>query len=442
MIKKISKNKKNVSSIPEESGVYQFRDENNDIIYVGKAINLRSRIRSYFSQKLERKTAAMVNSARYISYITVRSEIEALLLEAKLVRKYKPKYNIELRDDKSPLYIGITKEEYPRVITLRQTQLEDVKLKKIFGPFVNSTAPKSVLKRFRRVVPYCTHKPGKRACVYSQIGLCNPCSSVINSIDDPQLKKELKSLYAKNIAKLSRMLSGQIRTVKKDLQKQLEDFSKNEEFESAKEILEQIKQIDYVLTDIEPASSYITNPNLVEDIYQKELDTLNGLIASHFTIKNLTRIECYDVAHIAGSHPTASMVTFIGGKPDKSLYRQFKVRQTNTSDDFASLKEVLARRRKRFSDWGVPDLIVIDGGKGQLSTIAAFIDEVPVVGLAKRFETLVFLNDDGSFTEKRVPKGPALNLLQRMRDEAHRFARRYHHKLVSKSLTDIAEKDK
>ncbi|MFB5608418.1 MAG: GIY-YIG nuclease family protein, partial [Candidatus Nitrosomaritimum yanchengensis] len=399
MRKTILKLKKNLNKLPDKSGVYLFKNADDKILYVGKAINIKNRLKSYFATKLERKTAAMVSAAKKISYIEVNSEIEALLLESKLVKKYKPKYNIQLRDDKSPLYIAITDDEYPRVVTLRQTQINNIKTKKIFGPFLNSTAPKKVLKQFRKIVPFTTHKPGKRGCVYSQIGLCNPCSSVVKNTDNLELKSELKSEYLKNIQKVSRMLSGQIKSVKKDLEKDLKSYSKKNNFEEAQNILSKIQQIDYVLKQHVSADKYIENPNLLEDIRDKELATLKKLLKPHFNIKNLKRIECFDVAHISGSYPTASMITFINGQPDKSLYRHFAIKNSKGNDDFLSMKEILTRRKKYLdkNKWGKPDLLVIDGGKGQLSSVKKIYDDleinIPIVGLAKRFETLVFLDE-------------------------------------------------
>ena len=152
-------------------------------------------------------------------------------------------------------------------------------------------------------------------------------------------------------------------------------------------------------------------------------------------IGEIRRIECYDVAHLQGSEPTASMVTFVDGEPEKNLYRQFKIRQKKGNDDVASLKEVAQRRLKHLSDWGVPDLIIVDGGKGQVGVFHEIFQEhnIPVVGLAKRFESVVIPRED-EFIVRKVPKGNALNLVKRLRDEAHRFARRYHHKLLTKML--------
>lgn len=415
-----------LKEIPEQSGVYIFKDLKNSAIYIGKAKNLRKRISNYFTKNLEIKTKKMVSNAKFLTVRTVNSEIEALLLESKLVKKYKPKYNIELKDDKSPLYIGITKDEFPRVLTLRQTQIADFNLKKIYGPFINATIPRNVLKMFRKIVPFSSHKVGARKCVYYQIGLCKPCPT-------KNITSEEKILYLKNVTKLQNLLNGKIKKVKKELENELKHFSSLEMFEEAKVVLEQIKQIDFVLQKhIEP-DEYLKNPNFLEDIRKAELAELREIISRKFSIIKLNRIECFDIAHLAGSHPTASMVTFINGEPEKKYYRHFKINQKNSLNDFASLQEVLIRRSKYFDKWGKPDLIIIDGGKGQISATKDYVGNIPIVGLAKREETLIFF-ENNEFSEIKLHKGYAKNLVQRIRDEAHRFARRLHHKLVSDDI--------
>ena len=436
-MKQIDATKPEVKNLPETAGVYIFRDSAENAIYVGKAKNLKDRVTSYFSNKLAPKTYAMVNTAKTISYIPVTSEFEALLLEAKLVRSLKPRYNSELRDDKSPLYIGITKEEYPRVLTLRQSQLVKYSLTVSFGPFINSTSPKRVLKRIRKAIPFSTHKPFKRACVYNQIGLCDPCPSEIASYKRTNLELHLglKKEYSQNIRKTISILSGNIVGVKKDLQKQIRTLAKKADFEDAQKILEQLKMLEYVTSSFEPESSYIKNPNLLEDIRARELGELKNILTKYFRIENLSKIECFDIAHIAGTYPTASMVTFVNGEPEKSLYRHYKVSGKKKNNDVDSMKLVLIRRKARFGGWGKPDLIIVDGGKGQVSAAYEVIGmEVPIVGIAKSNERLVIKTKEG-FDEVTL-NGQAKLLVQRIRNEAHRFARRYHHKLVSKAIRE------
>ena len=441
--KLIANKRSELKHVPQTPGVYIFRDDNGKPLYVGKAKNLKSRLSSYLAKTLRAKTKNMVSEPNQISYIEVSSELEALLLEAKLVKKFQPHYNVELRDDKHPLYIVITKENYPRIITARKTEASDKSIKAFYGPFPNSTAVRSVLRMLRRVAPYSQHKLGKRACIYSQIGLCDPCPNYIEHNAEAEEKKKLTKKYQSNIRLIKRVLDGKIRSVEKSLAKRMKQYSDKEKFEEAARVKEQLNRLKYVTQSPTKVEAYIANPNFIEDIRQSELLELAKILTSKsFVIDSLERIECYDVAHLAGVNPTASMVTFINGQAEKRLYRHFKIRQSNSRSDTDSLRETIQRRLKHLNDWGVPDLIIVDGGKPQVST---FVDEmpedIPVVGLAKRFETIIIPRlTDGkkSYHEVRLPKGGARNLVQRMRDEAHRFSRRYHHKLISRDLLNVS----
>lgn len=423
-------------TMPETAGVYIFKNGQGTAIYIGKAKNLKSRVSSYFMKNLAPKTAAMRAEAQSISHIQVDSEFEALLLEASLVKKHQPKYNSELKDDKSPLYIGITKEIYPRIITLRQTQLSEIKLKKLYGPFLDGGSAKRVLRLIRKVVPYCTHRPGKRGCVYSQIGLCNPCSSEIVNTSSSSIKEELSAKYSKNVNKVSQILSGKLGSIKKELENEIKKFAKNEQFEDAQRAKLQLEMFVSITAPRPKPDAYLQNPNLHEDMREAELNSLAHALSYYFPkIQRLNRIECFDIAHLSGSQPTASMVTFIQGEADKTFYRHFKVSSERTNNDTDSMRKILERRAKHFEDWGVPDLLIVDGGRGQLSAALAVVpNHIVVIGLAKRLETVI-IRKDKVFYELRL-QGPALHLLQRLRDEAHRFARRYHHKLMKKALFD------
>ena len=417
-------------NIPENAGVYLFKDKKGTVIYVGKAKNLKNRVSSYFSNSLLPKTAQMIQNANSISFINVSSEFEALLLEANLIKKYKPKYNIALKDDKSPLYIGITNEKLPRVITLRKSEIKnwDLKAKNIFGPYLSGYAAKGVLSRIRKVFPFSTHLPSEKICIYKQIGLCDPCPSEVNT-------KELRNKYLKNVRGVKNILNGKLGTVKKDLESQIKDYSKEEKFEEAAKIKRQLEFFERLtFTPDFEIENYLENPNLLEDIRQEELESLKKVLIQFLPLQKLSRIECFDVAHLAGSFPTASMVTLINGEPEKRFYRHFKVYQKKKNSDVDSMREIITRRLKHLGDWGVPDLIIIDGGKPQLSKVHDLLEEkeIPFIGLAKQFETIVILKDK-KFYEVRA-NGANLRLLQRIRDEAHRFARRLHHKQVSASL--------
>lgn len=433
-------NKRQVQKIPQSPGVYIFQAENGKPLYIGKSINIKKRVLTYFAKNLAQKTSRMVKEVRKFSFIVVNSEIESLLLEAHLVKKYKPVYNSALKDDKHPLYIKITREKYPRVLTARKNDLSKTKNKAIYGPFPSAKNVKYVLKMLRRIFPFSEHEPGKRACLYNQIGLCQPCPNEIEKEENKDKRKNFVKEYNNNLSNINRFLGGKIKFVQSKLDKQMKLFSKQQEFEKAAKIREKIEKIDYITQPVTPIKYFVENPNLIEDIREEELRDLGNILSQFISITQpLRRIECYDVAHISGSKPTASMVTFINGDPDKNYYRHFRIRQKKGQDDIASLNEVAKRRKKYLASWGIPDLIVVDGGKGQVSTFYKEFKayKIPLVGLAKKREQLVIpksKNDKISFNVITLTPGGALNLLQRIRNEAHRFARRLHYKLLKKAL--------
>lgn len=409
---------------PENSGVYLF-SKGDLVVYVGKAVNLRRRISSYFASYLEPKTRRMISEADSIRFIKVTSELEALLLEAKLIKKYKPKFNVVLKDDKNPLFISITKDEYPKVITARRDGE--------FGPFPNSRNVYSVLRMIRKIFPYSDHKIGKRPCLYSQIGLCSPCPNAIERESDKAVKSELKRRYLINIRRVRAVLSGKFLQLKKELVREMEALSKQNKFEEAKEVRDKISRLDYITRPQIPADEFLQNPNLIDDVRQNELTELKKLIKKNgIKLKRLERIECFDISHISGTSTASSMVTFVRGEPDKRLYRHFRIKLKEKSNDYGSLRETAQRRKKNLKNWGRADLLIIDGGLSQVHAFTdVFGDLIPIVGIAKNPDRLVFPNG-----KKIRLAGSVLNLVARIRDEAHRFARRYHHKLFLKSLHD------
>lgn len=437
-MKKIQFNKFEISKTPRNNGIYIFYDTSNYIIYIGKASDLRNRLSSYKLTTVIGKTLELVKRIRYFSYIEVGSEIEALLLETKLIKKYKPKYNIQLKDDKNFLYIRIVKNKFPRITTARRvdkTNEDD----DFYGPFPSSSNVRSVLRILRKIFPYAQHETIQgKPCFYNQIRLCDPCPNKI----DPDKDKDLVRRYGYNIKMIKGILNGRFEFVKLDLQKKMTYFAKKEKYEEAKEMKNKLDILNYITQPQINPNSFVKDPNFLQDVRSKELDELIKLINIYMNTSNLTRIECFDIAHLQGSEPTASMVTFIDGEPEKDLYRRFKIKQNKGNDDIASLTEVAKRRERHFTDWGIPDLIIVDGGKGQVKAFKEVFlkHNIPVIGLAKRFESLVIplQGTNIKYIVKKVPKGNALNLLQRLRDEAHRFARSYHHKLLEKILISEA----
>lgn len=346
-------------------------------------------------------------------------------MEANLIKKHKPKYNIRLTDGKAYPLIRITnKDIYPAVMTARRP---DDKKSIYFGPYPNSTALRSVLRFLRKTFGYqSTANHQKTVCLYNHIGLC-PCASIYKT---PEAQKE----YKKTITHIVDFLNGKTKKVLKELEKERDSFAKNEFFEKAAQIQKQIDQIVYITQPTHKPFEYETNPNLKTDLRMQEMQSLQQILSNHGLNINLPRrIECYDNSNIQGSSPTSSMVVLTDGEIDKSQYRKFKIRTVKGPNDFASMQEVLSRRF-RHPEWPMPDLLIVDGGKGQISSAAKVLDElelnIPLVGLAKREETII----TPDFKEVRLKKSdPALKLAMRVRDEAHRFAIIFHRKLRSKN---------
>lgn len=244
----------------------------------------------------------------------------------------------------------------------------------------------------------------------------------------------------KNISSIRKILRGKLGQVEKDLEKEIKELARNEKFEEAKEVASKLKTFKYASeTSNRDVEEYLRDPNLIEDIRSQEIGELFQVLQNAKTPnleKEIKRIECFDIAHLQGSYPTASMVTFIDGEAEKKYYRHFKMYNKKRNSDTDSMQEVITRRLKHLEDWGRPDLIIIDGGKPQLSAVYDLLmkNKIPFIGLAKQFETIVIKRSDGEFIEIKA-RGKALNLLQRIRDEAHRFARRLHHKQVRKTIT-------
>ena len=429
--------------IPETPGVYLFADSAKTVLYVGKAINLKRRVASYFADGLlAPKTSHMMGDAARILTIQTDSEFDALLLEAKLIKKYKTRYNVSARDDKHPLYIKITRELFPKIATVRR---EDDKKSAYFGPFPSTAIVRQTLRFLRRAIPFCTERRvGKKHCFYAHIGLCDPCPNEISQLPEPQKTQAMKQ-YRHQLSLLKRILEGKSAAVKKQLERTMMRLARQEQFREAARVKRQLDRLTYITTPRIPVSEYLKNPNLYDDLRQEEGSELARLIG----IERARRIEGYDISNLQGTNPTASMVVFSDGEPDKRAYRRFRIRTKETPDDFKMMQEVLKRRFKH-EEWEIPDVILIDGGIPQLRAAheALFTvlqhHSIPIIGLAKEREELIIPvypgannreRTAGSVTRHRLlPGSPALRLAQRIRDEAHRFARAYHLKLRTKKM--------
>ena len=324
--------KHKVSSLPQEPGIYQFYDKDNKLLYVGKSISIKKRVSSYFSQNnLGPKTNSLVSKIENIKYIKVFSEFEALLLESDLIRFHKPFYNIQLKDDKSPIYIKISKSKIPLIEMVRKNKF--AKSDFIKGPFPSAKTTKSILKLTRKIFPYCHHKNPKKPCLYVHLGLC----------PYPYANQQAQISYTKNIKNIKQLLSGKSKVLAKKLTQEMNQKSKLQLFEEANIIKKQLQNLEYLTTTYHNPREFMEQPTLVDDLSTARLVDLKKRLKLDKVPK---RIECYDISNIQGKFATGSMVVFLNGKPQKDQYRRFKIRFLNTPNDFEMLREVIARRFK------------------------------------------------------------------------------------------------
>lgn len=418
-------------SLPQDPGVYQLLNTKGEILYVGKAKNLKQRVSSYFSnpQTLTGKTAILVSQVTSIKVTLVESELESLLLEAALIKNHSPKYNIRLTDGKAYPLIRITiASEYPAIVTARR--MEDPR-SVYFGPFPNAGAMRMVLRSIRKIFPYQSvlNHPKKR-CLYHHLGLC-PCPPTFTTTEE-------KKHYKKTLKHIVDFLDRKTKKVMSDLEKEKNISVKEEAFEYAGKLQKQIDAIHIITQPFHQPFEYQTNPHLRGDLRQQEMESLQQILRQHGVDIDLpVRIECYDNSNIQGTSPTSSMVVLTNGEVDTSQYRKFKIRSVKGPNDFETMKEVLTRRLKH-TEWPYPQLIVIDGGKGQVNAAKEVLERegstfsLPtIIGLAKRYETIVTSDMQEIHLSKH---SPALQLIMRIRDEAHRFAITYHRKLRSKKM--------
>lgn len=441
---KVDLNKK-LASLPTSPGVYFHKNLEGKIIYIGKAANLRNRVRQYFqsSKTHSLKTRALVSEIVDFDWIEVDTEIDALFFEAELIRRYLPKYNILLRDDKSLIYIRISYSSKHPTVTMTRRPLDDKA--KYFGPYNSAVPIKRALKYLRKIFPYSTHEGivPKRACLQYQLGLC------------PGLEENKTSLidYRKNLRRLMTYLSGDRQKLTKEIEKDMKKSAAKKDFEMAARYRNQLNDLKSLANQI--VFSDKENQEISKD---QALSELMGIMGFD---KVPRRIEGYDISHMQGTNNVASMVVFINGVPEKKEYRRFKMISPG-NNDFQHMEEVISRRlsKTNVTKWGLPNLFLIDGGKGQLTSaikarnIAGY--DIPMIGLAKRDEEIVIdledskveLNDqklsslraytkqNKNFAIVLLPKStPIIQLLQRIRDESHRFAVSYHTVLKVKAQT-------
>ena len=403
--------KTQIKEFPKTPGVYLFKNKQGVVLYVGKATNLRSRVSSYLTGNDSRgeRILNLVKDSIKVEYKNTDSVLEALILESILIKKYFPKYNIDGKDNKSFAYFVITKEEFPRVLIWRERELKE-KVKKIpishsFGPYLSKGHMQIALKIIRRIFPFHALKQkSEKGCLDFQMGKCpGPYNDSISKKD-----------YLNNIKGIRYVLEGKKKRLITDLEKRMLKVSKDLNFEQAEIYKRQIFALNHI-----------------RDIALLTADAENNLSGAQ---ELQERIECYDISNISGEYCVGSMVVFVNGKANKGQYRRFKIKNVNGINDVAAMAEVLERRLKH-DEWPLPDLILIDGGRGHLNKINKILEKmklhIPAVGVAKGPKRdKLDIHGKSKIKDKKVLAWLENEmLLRQLRDEAHRFAIEYHRKL-------------
>ena len=408
------------NELPDAPGVYLMKDLAGNVIYVGKATSLKRRVASYFLLSRRGDGRAhieeMMPHVRSIDYIQKPTAIEALILEANLIKYYWPKYNVMQKDNKSFLYLVITKEDFPKPLLIRGTQLDEEspkKYKAVFGPFTSPRTLRAALDLLRKVFPWSTCETGqKRACFYVHLKQCP--GVCINAVD--------KKTYGKTIRDLIKFFEGKKDDLLKQYVREMKLASKERRFEEAAELRNKVSFLEHI-RDVA--------------ILKREDEDVDKIKMGESIVNLFGRIEGYDVSNISGTSTVASMVVFENGAPAKSEYRKFRIRTVAGSNDVAALKEALMRRFR--NAWRHPDLLLIDGGLPQVHAAEAVIHELdlglPVVGIAKGAERK---RNDLICTKNNLELCHLCeqykDLLVHVRDEAHRFAIAYHRNVRGRSM--------
>lgn len=431
----ISNDKQNMESsflphLPNSPGVYLMRNNAAQIIYIGKARDLKNRVASYFSgsQRLTGKTLTLIGEVRHVDYVVAKSERDALVIERRLISRYKPIYNVMWKDDKSYPYLALTMgEDFPRLFLTRKKKRDGTIY---FGPYPSVSGIKALLrwawrKKLFPLRPCDIDFSAKnlppykkvRSCLYLHTGECPaPCVGKISSLKYRKIAERARWFFEGNKEKILR-----------NLEKDMKLSSKKLEFENAARLRDHLNTLRHMSEEI--TFREMTAENLAGKIREtRALEELTKILGFK---KPPERIECFDVSHIQGVETVASMVSFHWGRPDKSQYRKFIIREIQGVDDFKAMKEAVRRRYRRLIKEGQPwpDLILLDGGKGQLSAALEAIEPIDkngvvIAALAKKEEEIYLPKSSDPI---RLPKdSPALLLLRQIRDEAHRFAITFH----------------
>lgn len=422
--------------LPHSCGVYVMRDASAEVLYVGKAKDLAKRVAQHFAPgKQDAKSSSLAPLVRKIDYLPCASERESLLWERRLIRKYRPFFNALWKDDKSYPYVKISlDEDFPRMLLTRQKRPDGAAY---FGPYPKVNPVKNLLRYLwkRRLFPlrpckwdFSGDRPlsGRKihSCLYYHTRQCPaPCAGRISPDGYRRIAHEAAMFFNGRYARLSRSWRSQMR-----------DASRRMDYERAAQLRDNLEAVEHMGERVRCEA--VGTEDLLGRLQASRATTeLQRALALK---RPLHHIEAFDISHFSGKQTVGSMVCFVGGEPNKGHYRKFHVRGVDGIDDFRSIREVVLRRYRRLSEEkaGLPDLVLVDGGKGQLGMAAEALRElrlrIPLAALAKREEE-IFLPDRGA-PLLLDPADPALRLLQRLRDEAHRFALSYHRHLRQKAL--------
>ena len=430
-----NKFKKSTKGAPTKPGIYIFK-KGDKKLYIGKAANLKSRLRSYL-KTADPRIQKMLSISDGLEFRPTISDIEALILESQLIKDFRPQFNIVMRDDKQYFHVGFTEDVFPKLFLTHQPQGFEAEF---IGPFTDGAVLKSTLKFLRKIFPYCTCKnPHNNFCLNYHIGRCIGFCCLKNKKYDKKVLTELSSVltdYKRNIRALKEVLNGKRKSLIKDLAKEMSLAAKKEDFETAIGIRGKIEGLERIFE----------NARVIKAIRPQE-NNLKELARIFKLKKPPFRIEGYDISNIQGTNATGSMVVFEDGVPNKSQYRKFKIRSKRTPDDTLMLGEML-QRRFNHPEWRKPDLILMDGGKGQLNAARAaiyksqtvdnrlaksVIHSLPIIALAKGKYEIFSTTLEKPISMSKLPQN-VRNLIKNIDAEAHRFAIDYYRRLHAKRL--------
>ncbi len=421
-------------TIPHTPGVYFFK-RGKTILYVGKAGDLQKRLSSYWRKNAGQKVSSLLQEANHVEWYECESEVDALITEAKYIKAHLPKYNVVLRDDKTYFYVAVTREEFPKLFISHNPEYQKNKLVKqteksntniqYIGPFTSGSSLREVLKMLRKIFPYCTcFTPHVRTCLNSQIGRC-PGYCCLGGKNNTATETE-KNAYRENIQHIVAIFEGKKKQLLGILKKEMKSAAKEQKFEYAAYIRNQVEKLENIflhtpLLEKNKMLRVKRNWSAIQEIIQSILGTT----------KKISRVEGYDISNISGTEATGSMVVFINGYPAKAQYRKFKIKYVKGPNDFAMMQEVIERRLGH-PEWSYPDLMIIDGGKPQLNAVSHVLNSlnknINTVGLAKREEELYLPGQPTSIPLRTLSRETEF-FFEHVRNESHRFAKKYHHKL-------------